>query len=378
MHFNTASTRSLLFIFITSALVFYIGITKPIYNWDMIGYTAAAYYKDGYRGKDLSEYTYGDIRKEVSDWRFAAMIEGDGDYRSTVYTDPTSLEQQVPLYSMRVIYIELIRLLKFVGLEHAKSTYIISAFFSSLSIIVLGLILLKKNIPILTLPIIALLTGYESLARFSSPDSLALFFAILATYLMVTNKIKSLLILSIALPLVRTDYILLSVLLMIYSAWYGERISLLISLACTFFAYILVNKLNGNYGYLNIFNFALIKISPYPADLVPSNDFWDYLKPYIHAPLGFVSKGHNPAHAVIYFISAIILVGKWRMAIKSRDFYILFAIPLAYVFLHLVLFPVYRDRFFAYSASITLIGIIYFLRFCFDNTDKDNLFGSSQ
>lgn len=31
---------------------------RPYHNWDMIGYVAAAYHKDGYRGEDLSQLTF--------------------------------------------------------------------------------------------------------------------------------------------------------------------------------------------------------------------------------------------------------------------------------------------------------------------------------
>jgi hypothetical protein len=49
----------------TAALVFFIGVARPLYNWDIVGYVAFAYHADGYRGAELSSKTYGALRGEV-------------------------------------------------------------------------------------------------------------------------------------------------------------------------------------------------------------------------------------------------------------------------------------------------------------------------
>lgn len=46
------------FIAISAIAVIAIGLMRPYHNWDMIGYVAAAYHKDGYRGEDLSQLTF--------------------------------------------------------------------------------------------------------------------------------------------------------------------------------------------------------------------------------------------------------------------------------------------------------------------------------
>ena len=74
--------------------IFFIGITRPAHNWDMIGYMASAYYQDGVRGGDLSIKTYKDLKVEVGDAYFDEFVKGD--YREGVYRDPEALKQQIP------------------------------------------------------------------------------------------------------------------------------------------------------------------------------------------------------------------------------------------------------------------------------------------
>jgi hypothetical protein len=86
-------------IFLTAAVVFLIGVMHPYYNWDIIGYVAAAHYEDGSRGEVLRDRTYDEIRTEVGKYQFEHLT--DGPYRQTVYEYPQSLQQQVPFYSIR-------------------------------------------------------------------------------------------------------------------------------------------------------------------------------------------------------------------------------------------------------------------------------------
>lgn len=306
----------------TAAAVLTYGILQPHRNWDLIAYVAAAYYKDGYRGVDLTRETYDDIKKVVSSKRFALLTTGE--YRGTVFRDPSSLEQQIPFYSIRVAYIELIRLLGNTGLTYTRSTFVISAGFAALASLMLGLILSKSSVPIGMLPIVVAVTGYTDLARLSTPDSMACFFSLLGIYgLMMKERIVFLV--AAILPLIRTDFILLSGLLMGCSYLQGEKIFSLLFLLVAAVFYTLVTKLHEGYGYLTLFNFAFIgSPTPYPAGIVISTRLGDYLAPYwlLFNNLIFHS------HSVIYVI-ALYLFWLKRGKIESQAaFYGLFAVPL--------------------------------------------------
>lgn len=333
----------------TALVILIFGLIKPLHNWDMIAYVAAAYYRDGYTGSDLTRETYGEVKKEVSSKTFSKLITGK--YRETVYEDPSSLEQQIPFYSIRVGYIELIRLLKKTGMNYAKSTYVISAIFASLSVWVLGLIILKTPVPMGMLPIIVAVTGYTELARLSTPDAMACFFSLLGIYSLMT-KGRLVFFVAAILPLVRTDFILLSGLLMIHTYFQGSKFLSALSLLASAAFYILINKLYGNYGYLTLFNFTFIgSLTPYPENIVISHQFSDYLTPYAL----WLNNWIFHSHSAIYVL-ALYLFWLKRDHIKDHfDFYCLFGLPFVFTVIHILLFPTEQYRFFVFSASLIFI-----------------------
>ena len=348
----------------TATVILLLGLLNPDRNWDMIAYVAASYYQEGYRGADLTKQTYGEIKKEVSDKKFAKLVAGE--YRNTVFRDPAALEQQLPFYAIRVGYIELIRLFNKLGLSYARSTYVISAIFASLSILVLGLIILRTGTPIAVLPVVVAVTGYPELAGLSTPDAMACFFSLLGIYSLLTKR-RLVFLVAAALPLVRTDFILLSGLLMIYTYFKVSRFFSLFSILLSVAFYILVNKLNGNYGYLTIFNFSFIgKLTPYPSDMVISHKISDYLKPYLLLIRDLITHSYG----AIFVLSLYLLRIKPTGIKYDADFYCLFALPFIFMIVHLLLFPSMEYRFLVFSASLIFV---WSLRLIGQLTNKSRL-----
>lgn len=344
-------------IIVTAFFVFFVGILWPYYNFDMIGYVASSYYKDGLRGIELSEKTYNDIKNEVSKEMFETLTKKPDGYIDTVYNNPSSLEQHIPLYSIRVAYIELMRTMKIFGISYPKATYYISAFFSSVSVIILGFLLIRSNLPMFTLPVIVLTTGYSDIAKLSTPDALACFFS-LAAIILSLNRKKMVFLVSALLPLMRTDLLILSILLMLHWFLNSEKLYSLISLGFSTLIYFILNFLNGNYGWITLFNFTFIGISPFPADITISNRINDYLWPYINTLVVL----QNIPQLLIYFLSIYLLVPKVLNKKAPEGVCELFVIPLSYVVIHLALFPVYDNRFFAFSSSIMFFGLLNLLK----------------
>lgn len=333
----------------TAAIILTYGLLRPQHNWDMIAYVAASYFKDGYRGSDLSRETYEEIRKEIRSKTFSQLTTGK--FRETVFADPSSLEQQIPFYSVRVGYIELIRLLKNIGLSYAKSTYVISAIFASLSVLVLGLIILKTAVPIGMLPIAVAVAGYTELAALSTPDAMACFFSLLGIYSLMTGRRLVFLIAAI-LPLIRTDFIVLSGLLIGYTYLRGNRLLSLLSILSSVSFYVLINKLHGNYGYLTLFNFTFIgPLTPYPADIVISHKFGLYLRPYALLLENLIFHSHS----MVYVISAYLLWLKRDQIRADVNFYCLLGIPFIFNVTHMLLFPTTHYRFLVFSISLILV-----------------------
>jgi hypothetical protein len=228
---------------------------------------------------------------------------------------------------------------------------VISACFAALSVLVLGLIMLRTPVPMAMLPVIVAVTGYTDLARLSTPDAMACFFSLVGIHSLMA-KGRVVFLVAAILPLIRTDFILLSGLLMGYAYLQGQRLFALLFLLNAASFYVLVTKLNGSYGYLILFNFSFISSPiPYPADMVISTRLGDYLAPYwsLFNSLIFYS------HSVIYIVALYLFwQQRWQLE-RQVEFYGLFAVPFIFTALHLALFPSDHYRFFTFSASLILV-----------------------
>lgn len=338
----------------TVLVLLYFASLGPVYNWDMIGYVAAAYHKDGYRGQELLDKTYSAVRNEVNADVYADLVGGrNPHYRQTVATDPVALEQQLPLYSIRVIYVDMMRALKRLGMEYPASTYRISIFFSILCVFALGLLCVQQRVPLIAVPFVVLASGYVELVALSLPDAMACFFALLATWAVLDGRKFAYLLVAL-LPLVRTDYFILSCLLMAYSFWKGNRLASSITIVIVLAFYFAINTLYAHYGWLTLFNFTFMESSPYPAELSLSTNSMDYIRPYFAAGAAFLTHAHMP----FYFLAIFLLVKSWKSISVDASLLLLFVVPLVFLVLHLALFPLLQERFFVYSSSLMLIWIL--------------------
>lgn len=343
-------------IMITVSLTFCIGYFKPAHNWDMIAYVASAYKSDGLSSLDLLEATYSDVENEVGEEKFSAMTTGN--YRADVYQDYRSLEQQLPFYTPRVLYIALIKVAGIFGLSYSVGTYFISSLFACASVLVVAVMLRQFCAPIFMLPFIVIFSGLLQLSRLSTPDAMSCFFALLALSIFLSGR-SYYLALAAVFPLVRTDFFILSILLAILGFFSGRRFASTLATTVAVIFYLGVNKLMGNYGWLTIFNFSLIDRSPYPADMTMSNSLIDYIRPYFSAGWNLL----NHSHGVIYVLSLYNLFYLARNAefkITSKHWALL--VSLMFVVLHLVAFPAFYDRFFTFAAIICLIFSLSSLR----------------
>jgi hypothetical protein len=132
----------------------------------------------------------------------------------------------------------------------------------------------------------------------------------------------------------------------------------------------LINKIGGNYGLLNLINFSLIGRSPYPAEMIPSNDIREYAKIYIYGAYDFISN----FQFLMYVIGAYIIYSRGELVSrlnnmrpseifranynKDRLFYVLYVIPILYAVAHMVLFPYYEFRYFVFSSTLAVVWIV--------------------
>jgi len=353
--------------------IFFVGFQKPHYNWDITGYTASIYHMIGFRGEELSRKTYSDLKGSMPDEAFEKIISSN-EYMSSVYADPVSLEQQIPFYKIRVVYLNLA---KFFGENlfnnYSEAMYFLGALFAGFASIVAGLILIHFKISNLFLFPGLFVSGFVNLSRLSTPDSLAAFITLILFYCSFKiadlktknsthrNKIflyaTMILILSF-LPSIRTDFIILSFLFLIFFL-NNRKIYLGIYILISLIIYGLVNFYAENYGYLTIFNFTLIDITPYPANKILSTNPMDYLNAYFTGALSLINSRFILVIFFYLIFQYFFLRGYFlykqgfNFDQKESNYLILFAIAFIFISLHFVLFPAVNIR--NYSPFIFLI-----------------------
>ncbi|RAK60747.1 hypothetical protein DJ021_13485 [Phenylobacterium hankyongense] len=254
--------------------------------------------------------------------------------------------------------------------SYSKSTYIVSSVFSALGIVVLSRVLYIANVHFLALPFIVMGSGVSELAKTSSADSLAVFAGMLCI-LALLKRSRMVFLLAAILPAMRTDYILISMLVLAVEFVRERRAASIISAAVALLAYISINKFSGNYGWLTLFNHSVVAATPYPAELTPSSNWMDYIRPYVAAIYDMISSSNSIAYVVaIYFVCALLL-RDWRIPPISRlaryvlmvcrkdiQSTALLVVPILFVAGHLLMFPDYEPRFFVLSAALALVWIL--------------------
>lgn len=337
----------------TALVALCVGLLQPMYNWDIIGYTACAHYDDGLRGAELRDRVYADIKREVDPERYGELTHGK--YDGVVFENPRALEQHVPLYSIRVVYLGMMHGLHALGVEYPRATYLIAATFGALSVLMLGAVIGAAGMPIAVVPLAALGAGMGDLGRLSTPDTLTLFFALWAAYCLLKGS-RRVFVASALLPFMRTDAAVLSAVLMAYAFWRGERVLSVVSLAISAAAYLVINRLHGNYGWLTLFNQSLLQISPFPGEIVPSTRIWDYVQVYL---LTWEDPITLPNFMTpILVVSILVYALHDRRATPLPQRFVFFWIPLAFAALRIALYPAFESRYFSFPAVMLLAGAL--------------------
>ncbi|MEX3991289.1 hypothetical protein AB4Y35_10965 [Paraburkholderia sp. EG286A] len=347
-----------------------VGLTQPDhsgFNWDVIGYVASMYKQDGLSGEPLRRAVFENVLKEVGESDLEKLTAGasrsqhgsssaeqvpDATYRATVFNDPVSLEQQIPFYSIRVLYLQSIRIVDHFVHSYSSSSILVNAIYAALCVLIVALLLEHFRISQLYLPAIIYISKLTTIGRISSPDALACLLSLLALLLLVKRS-RWVFVAIVALPLARTDFVILSLILCLFSfRLFPIRITLL-SAALSVGLLVVDNHLNGNYGFLRVFNFTLFGVDPYPATMENSARLTDYVNAYISG-----AKRSHSQHLLVYMFSLVLFGMRFyrRNPLAEPDY--IFIASMLFVSLHLILFPLYLERFFVFPVIVSLIFMI--------------------
>ena len=371
--------RGLVFVIVCAAMVAVIGYKKPANDWDMIAYVGSALHDEGMRGEAWRAETYAQVRAEVTDHEYAQLVGEDSSvsgeqiaqYRAAVARDSRALEQQLPFYRVKLVYIELLKGAHRLGLSYVKATYAVSGGFAGAMALLFGLLLIRLRLPLLLLPVgIAAANicavnnaALHSLASLATPDAFSCFCALACLWLALRNDRMGFVAAALA-PLARPDFIILSAALIaaiLYSRpdegaapsrpreSDNSLMSGALSLACAAAIYIMQNHFLGAYSFVTLFNFSFMGFAPYPETMAISHNPRnprDYLFPYaLMAKQLFESR-----HFVIYgLVIAVLAKSDLRALARDRFSAVFVFTPLAYVAIHLSVFPEYFERFFTFA-----------------------------
>ena len=334
-----------------SGLMFLHGAFEPAENWDMIGYVASAYYHPGIDSAELQRLTFADIKETISANSYELFVN-QTEYRKVVATNPESLRQQLPFYSIRHLYVLIIKAFASFGFTFAHMSYFVSALFAGLFSLAL-FAWSRKNLQVFFLvPIAFCACGAYIRATSSTPDTMASFFAILLLFLSLKEH-RLRFVVAALLPWVRTDYVILCALLAaveIYKKNYKSSLGLFLPAVVS---YLWVNSLHQNYGYVMIFNFTFFESNPFPLELKMEKNIGPYLGAYWQGLRGFIEE----YHFYLYLFFGIYWFKKIRPLKNQGDNIITFTV-LGYVVLHFLLFPVYDDRFFLWTAALSILTLM--------------------
>jgi hypothetical protein len=376
LHVIQRSSRAeLLLVVITIVYTVAIGLARPAHYWDVIGFVGSAYEADGYNGQELSAKTFGDIRSYFGNADFAKYTEGH--YQATVYRDPTALEQQLPFYSIRIVQVDLMRLLNPLVGNYARSANIVTVTFTGLWITALATLMFMSSMSLFWLPLVVAFAFPSALSGGgASADQMACFFALL-TLISLHVESRGFYVCAAFLPLVRTDLIILSILTL--AAHIGQMLienrsagglpkiadrgdprrwrllAACAALFASFGAYEGINAYAGNYGWLTVFNFTFIDFNPYPKTMPISHAILPYVLAYKNGLMELLASSLFPVYML-----GVALLARQMVSMRSVSKYDLsfIAVPLGFSALHFVLFPLPQLRFFIFASCCIMVALL--------------------
>jgi hypothetical protein len=228
-------------------------VRQPHYTWDLLGYVGCSV--DSTDARDIQKAAFDAIRNAASD----EDIRIDNPYRVDMAANPYHFAEQLPFYSIKPMYVALIRALHRTGMPFQKAAVAISAASNFVLALVLwywlgaylgGLRLVAACVLIMLSPNILVLS------RWPTPDCLATTVAAIALYLILERKLYfwgcSILLVDVW---VRTDALVLAgivfAVLLLCRRLDAAQFLVLSGLALG--SYFAINHFGGNYGWPALF-----------------------------------------------------------------------------------------------------------------------------
>jgi hypothetical protein len=231
-------------------------VRQPQYTWDVVGYIGASIPSSN--PEVIYQQTFAAMKPILAD-PANKEAQPDNPYRADVASNPYHFAEQVTFYSIKPVYVDLIRAFHLAGLSYPKAAVAISAVSSFLLAVLLWLWLSPY---LAGLPLIACCTmimlspNILGLARWATPDCLATFVAALAFYLILERRLYfwgcAIIVCGIW---VRTDVLVLAGIVVLF-LWIRGKLDFPQFAALSVLSvgsYFAINHFAGNYGWPTLF-----------------------------------------------------------------------------------------------------------------------------
>ncbi|BAX81387.1 hypothetical protein [Labilibaculum antarcticum] len=339
--------------------IIYAGL-KPNYNWDMIAYMGCVVQNNTPESEVLHKKTYEILRQEMGDER-ANWLSAGNNYRETMESDHNAFSENLPFYTIRVVYLALVGFFFKLGIPLSYSTVLPSLISVFFIILIVHRVLSKEFNNTFVASVISIIVLFLPqtihLARLSTPDALSTLLLLLITVMYIYNSNWFLIFLVMALSIMtRTDNIIWCGLLLFFETFFPSDKKnrwLIISFGvCLIVIYFTLNVTHENGGWEILFYHSFIQIQNFPLSLTPALTFKDYVVTMI-----MQTPDYFP-----WFLS-IILAYYYLKNISLKELLLLRGgkIVLACIFsfsIKYVLFPSFDSRFYFVLVFILFITFI--------------------
>ena len=339
-------------------------LSRPIHNWDMIGYIAAAKSFETSDPAALHAFTYDSLRRAVTPDEYQALTTGP--FRAAVAASPDVLAEQIPFYRIRPLYNGLVYGLYRAGVDIGFATHLLAGLGVALALLLLfpaATSLLARPF-LFALPPLAMIFGAFEVARLSTPDGLAYLAFVLAALLVVRRRFRGLYVLAPLCLGLRTDLILftLPLLLLIAARERAQRRAALVAAVASVAAYVAIAVIWKAPGWATLLRFTFVSSDTHPLTAgggVTAGQYAVILKEGLKSLL-YKKPFLLYLLAAGYSLWLMLAGGGLRNALRSPSATLALA-AMAFVAAHFLLFPVAWIRFFAAPqlvGALALLGLV--------------------
>jgi Dolichyl-phosphate-mannose-protein mannosyltransferase len=331
---------------------------NPVYDWDVLPYTALAETSSS-NPVILHAGAYQTVDSEVPP-EIAQSFHYTGpdpEYRRDLAANPWHFAEQLPFYSVKPLYVLLLRGIHRAGPSALKAARLVSA----VSFATLGIVLflwLRRSVNTVWAAVAAccvlatpefLRTGAQT-----TPDAFFSALALLALYLLFSeSKLFLGVTLLVLLPLVRADGLILVALVLAYLAWKKPefpKVYAVVILIVEVLVQQVAGRLAGAYPYQLLFFHSFIEKLAAPAEISVHLT----LREYFQALYVFVLGSLGTPRPLYLLLGLVSLIARRSEGVLRH----LAWLGLGYAAAHILLFPVPESRYLVVPFSLIILWTV--------------------